>query len=342
MAYPISDVTRRIVYSGSAGTGPYSFTFEVIEQTDVAVYKNTTLLTLTTDYTVTINADGTGSITLTSAATAADQITLVGARAIERTTDFVTGGDLFANSLNDELDAQTIINQQQQDQIDRSIKAPIFDPTDVDMTLPNKATRSGKLLQFDTNGNPDVVSSEDFIAGLGNAIIGANYIVSNATGNGSTTVFTLSSAPGSKNNIQIYIDGVYQNKNGFSVVGYNVTFTEAPPVGSDIEFVVGFAIGSSTDASGITYTPAGTGALTTTAQTKLRETVSVKDFGAIGDGVTDDTAAFNAAWAASNPQAVFVPAGTYEISTSVTGKFYSLGTVTINTGTVTSITNLVP
>jgi hypothetical protein len=44
-----------------------------------------------------------------------------------------------------------------------------------------------------------------------------------------------------------------------------------------------------------TYTPAGTGAVTRTVVSKLRETVSVMDFGAVGDGVTNDTAAIQAA-----------------------------------------------
>ena len=75
---------------------------------------------------------------------------------------------------------------------------------------------------------------------------------------------------------------------------------------------------------------------------KLSDTVSVKDFGAIGDGITDDTVAFDAAWTASNPNAVLVPAQSYKITGTVTGKFYSFGAVTIVSGTVTSITNLVP
>lgn len=49
------------------------------------------------------------------------------------------------------------------------------------------------------------------------------------------------------------------------------------------------------NADEITYTPAGTGAVARTVQSKLRDVVSVKDFGAVGDGVTDDAAAVQAA-----------------------------------------------
>lgn len=63
------------------------------------------------------------------------------------------------------------------------------------------------------------------------------------------------------------------------------------------------------DADSISYTPDGTGAETRTIAEKLNEVVSVKDFGAVGNGVTDDTVAFQAA--ADIGGQIFVPNGIY-------------------------------
>lgn len=160
--YNITAVTRRKTYSGSAGTGPYAFTFPIISQTDIAVYKNSVKLTLTTNYTVTINSNGTGSVTLVSAATSADTITIIGSRAIERTTDFVTAGDLVAASLNEQLDGQIIMIQQLAEENKRTLKAPVYDLEDVadggvlNMVLPTSSARANKTLAFDSSGNPVV------------------------------------------------------------------------------------------------------------------------------------------------------------------------------------------
>jgi len=60
------------------------------------------------------------------------------------------------------------------------------------------------------------------------------------------------------------------------------------------------------------YNQGGTGAVDRTVVSKLQEIVSVKDFGAIGDGVTDDIAAFTSA--AATGKTIFIPSGTYTIT----------------------------
>lgn len=84
------------------------------------------------------------------------------------------------------------------------------------------------------------------------------------------------------------------------------------------------------------YTPAGTGAVVGTVQAKLRESVSVKDFGAVGDGVTNDTAAFAAASAYITVQGggkLVIPQGTYIVGqqtfAGATGKGYAYQASTI-------------
>ncbi len=79
-------------------------------------------------------------------------------------------------------------------------------------------------------------------------------------------------------------------------------------------------LAASSGASLVGFMPAGVGAVATTAQQKLRESVSVKDFGAVGDGVTDDTAAIQAAMDAVklSRKSLFIPSGTYLISDTLT------------------------
>ena len=68
---------------------------------------------------------------------------------------------------------------------------------------------------------------------LNGNLSGNNTIASNATGDGIEIIFAVSSAPNA-----IYINGVYQNKNTYTIAGGNVTFSEAPPITSVIEFLI--------------------------------------------------------------------------------------------------------
>jgi hypothetical protein len=68
------------------------------------------------------------------------------------------------------------------------------------------------------------------------------------------------------------------------------------------------------------FLQSGTGATTRAIQNKLRDTVSVKDFGAVGDGVTDDTAEIQAAIdyiESINGGVVQIPQGTYKITSTL-------------------------
>jgi hypothetical protein len=151
----INPVTRRVQFTGNTGTGPFAFTFNILADEDIVVYKNTTLLTLTTDYTVSTNADGTGSVTLVSALISSDVLTIIGGRELERTTDFVTAGDLLAASLNEQLDSLVIMAQQLDEKLGRALK---LNPGDVftDLELPGKDARKGTVLGFNaTSGDPE-------------------------------------------------------------------------------------------------------------------------------------------------------------------------------------------
>jgi len=59
-------------------------------------------------------------------------------------------------------------------------------------------------------------------------------LIASASGNGVQTVFPVAFPPSA-----IYINGVYQNQNTYSSTGGNVTFTQAPPFNTAIEFVLG-------------------------------------------------------------------------------------------------------
>jgi hypothetical protein len=69
------------------------------------------------------------------------------------------------------------------------------------------------------------------------------------------------------------------------------------------------------DSDSVTFQQAGLGAVVRTSLEKMRDIVSVKDFGAVGDGATDDTLAIQSAINAAN--SIFFPSGIYCISSAL-------------------------
>ena len=80
-------------------------------------------------------------------------------------------------------------------------------------------------------------------------------------------------------------------------------------------------------ATKLSFTQSGTGAVARTVDSKLKDVISVKDFGAVGDGVTNDTAAIQAAidyadslgtgLTTSSGVGIYFPEGTYYVASTI-------------------------
>ena len=310
----VLDSTPRDQYTATSGQTVFPYTFEIAAAGDIKVLQNGTLINQGAgagEYAVSgVGVDTGGNVTLVTGATTGDVLTIYRDMALERLTAYTNAGDFLAADVNNDFDRLWLALQQNGGDLDgRVLIAPNTDPTSIDMTIPAKATRLNKMLRFNvTTGNPEVVDATDIVGS------GA-FNVYNFNGDGATTVFTLGTSPGTENNTQVYIDGVYQQKNTYTVSSTTLTFSTAPPNLSTIEVMVVTAQPVNTvNAASVSFTQAGS-TDTRNVQVKLEESVSVKDFGAVGDGVADDTAAIQAA--IDNANGLYFPHGTYLVSAQI-------------------------
>jgi hypothetical protein len=156
--------------------------------------------------------------------------------------------------------------------------------------------------------------------GFDPAAVSASVVKNDFIGDGVTVAFVLSASPSTILATNIFINGVYQEKDSYTLSGNTITFTVAPPLSSSIEILTNeTGVINSGNANDISYTLTAAGATLQSVQTKLEQYVSVKDFGAVGDGVTDDTAAIQSAidYAAPLGKAVYFPSGVYRTTQTV-------------------------
>ena len=113
------------------------------------------------------------------------------------------------------------------------------------------------------------------------------------------------------NNNSVNIDGSNPMVGPLNMNGFQITNLPVPAVDTNAatkQYVDNIAISglpNTIPSANVVLTQAGTGAVQRTVESKLQDVVSVKDFGAVGDGVTDDTLKFEAAIATG--KAVYVP-----------------------------------
>ena len=192
---PITANERKAQFTGNTGLGPFAFTFNVLVASDLRVLKNNTVLTITTEYTVSLNSDGTGSITLTgsgdgTAVISSDILTIIGGRQLARTSDYVQGGNLFAEALNEDLDSIVIMMQQLDEKVSRTMRIDAGDVGE-NLLLPSRASRLNRVLQFNaTTGDPEAGPTAADVAN-------AQTNAANAAASASAAASSASAAAGS-------------------------------------------------------------------------------------------------------------------------------------------------
>jgi hypothetical protein len=226
---------------------------------------------------------------------------------------------------------------------------------------------------FDNNGNP-LVSGKIYTYEAGTTTPAVTY--TNPTGSASNTNPIITNASGRlANEIWLPVSGAYKfvlkDANDVLLATYdNIPTIPQPPIVNDassISYQVGYevdagnftvgetylitvvgttnfvAIGAAANATGILFTATGAGSGTgkaeysRTVQERLRDYASVKDFGAVGDGVADDTVAIQAALNAGG--LVYAPQGIYKISAALTVTNDNSGLIGEGPGTLIQTTS---
>lgn len=182
---------------------------------------------------------------------------------------------------------------------------------------------SNQILNLpDATTDREPLTYRQYIAGGASAVVNG-FRKETQTATLGQTVFTATSVewvPGIDNLI-VFVNGELQGPGLYTVdTSTQITFTSGLSAADRVDFVVmqiaTTQINTTIDAGLVSYNPASTSNVTN-VESKLREFVSVKDFGAIGDGVTDDTAAIQAAIDSGKP-CIYIPEGSYKITAALT------------------------
>jgi len=185
----------------------------------------------------------------------------------------------------------------------------------------------GVIYKFVLKDTNDVlIATYDNITGINSNSVAYTNQQEIITATSGQTVFDLSIdyQPGT-NSLSVFVDGVNQYGPG-AMYAYTetdsntVTFNSGLHVGAEVKFTTTQQQGAgAVDASQVTYDPPFTGSVATNVEAKLAQTVSVMDFGAVGDGVTDDTVAIQAAidYGVQNGVDIYFPGAIYRTTSEL-------------------------
>jgi hypothetical protein len=126
----LTTTTARMDYVGTGTTGPFSYTFRILDEDDLEVTRRSsagveTSLVYPTDFSVTgVRNRSGGTITLTTALAVGETLTIRRVLAIRQATDFRNLGAFLPEVHEDQFDRGIMIDQQLADGIERSLRYP--------------------------------------------------------------------------------------------------------------------------------------------------------------------------------------------------------------------------
>jgi len=320
--------TTEIKLAGNGVQTAFAFSFQIPYQADgvtpavvvtaIDASGNITTKTYGVDYTISgVGGTSGGVVTMTTAPASGTYVVIQRALAYTQPTA-VSNTSFYPHYVETGLDTVEFQIQQLATETGRSLVLP---PGETAAQLPSAVARAGLGLGFDANGNPTTIPVGSMVSSGTQAYVRTKYIAS-----ASQTSFAVVYYVGL---IEVYINGVLQTSGDYTAVnGTTVVLAVGATAGDVIDLIAFTAFSTSTAANlnltNALYTAPYTGSASRTAISKFADTVCVKDFGAVGDGSTDDTAAFNSAHtaAAAVNGSVYVPgtAAGYKISGTIVAK----------------------
>jgi hypothetical protein len=159
----VTSTTSRWEYTGDGSTVAFSVGNKFFADSDLDVYEGGALQTLTTDYTVSgAGNDAGGTVTFVSAPANNAEVTIIRDVPDTQTTDLPAAGAFPSESVEDALDRRTVVSQQGEEALGRSIKFKSTDQNLPSAELPALTGLKGKALTFNaTTGAPEATAFAD-------------------------------------------------------------------------------------------------------------------------------------------------------------------------------------
>ena len=162
----VSNSTARTSAVGTATAGqqiafsfPAASTSEIVVKSRVTATGVEATLTETTDYSIALNGDAGGTVTMVAAWAITYTLWVSRSTPTTQSLNLQAGGAFSPEGLEDALDKNCKMSIDQADRLNRCLRAPDTDGSSLDMELPSSVDRASQYLAFDSDGEPTVVSS---------------------------------------------------------------------------------------------------------------------------------------------------------------------------------------